>query len=259
MSTTYVRLPVLFVAWREPGSRIFRVVGRLVAIPAEQANRFQFEFSYTAGARIASKAGFQGLRGIGVGNDFDRVVRDKKLPLFFTEEQGSGDALEVLDQFATGVIHPKDDSYEVFSAPYEQGPNAEGDSCYLLNFFIHGLRYLDVDQAKRSSELSKGDSLVVSHEPVPEDPDALAIRTNDKGRVGYLPRYLAPDTRLIENDPCALQIRVLENRGELCPPNRRVQCQLRACWPSGFRPFDLPTFQPIGDATRLFGHNAVLS
>jgi len=147
---------------------------------------------------------------------------------------------------------------EVFSSPYEQGPNAGGDSCYLLNFFIHGLRYLDVDQAKKSSKVSKGDALVVSHEPVPEDPDALAIRTNDKAKVGYLPRNLAPDTRLIENDPYALQIRVLENRGELCPPNRRIKCQLRACWASGFRPFDLPTFQPIGDATRLFGHNAVL-
>ncbi len=258
MASTYVRLPVLFVAWREPVSRIFRVVGRLVAVPSEKCG-FQFEFAYTRGTTIASDAGFQGLPLLDHPLDFDRISSGDVPPKFFMEGHRSDSPLVVLDDLAIGACHPKDESFEVFAAPYEQGPTADGDTCYLLNFYIHGLRYLDQQQSASAEQLAKGDLLVVSHELVDEDPDALAVRTAEGTRVGYLPRYLAPDTRLIEHDDTALQIRVLENLGSHLSPNRRIRCQLRACWPSGFRPFDLPTFQPVGNATRLYGHNAVLT
>jgi len=258
MGSTYVRLPVLFVAWRESESRIFRVVGRLVAVPARNGG-FQFEFAYTQGAAIASNTGFQGLPWLDHPLDFDRITSGEVPPRFFMEGRESDAPLAVLDDLALGACHPTDESFEIFGAPYEQGPTADGDTCYLLNFYIHGLRYLDKKQAGCAEQLAKGDSLVVSHEPVVEDPDALAIRTTEGTRVGYLPRYLAPDTRLIEHDDSALQVRVLENLGSHLSPNRRIRCQLRACWPSGFRPFDLPTFQPVGNAIRLYGHNAVLA
>jgi hypothetical protein len=258
MASTYVQLPVLYVAWCEPDSRIFRVVGRLVVIPKPDTDAIVYEFAYTHGTTIASDAGFTGLPGYETKSGFREVVTGDSPPNFFTPKSGSMETLATLDKLARGEIAACDESFEVFAAPHEQGPNAFGETCYLVNFFVHGVRYLDDDQVQASERLAHGDSLVAVHRPVREDPEAMELRTVEGIQVGYIPRYLAPDTLDSQRSNDRPQIRVLENRGPHSRPNGRLLCQLRACWRSGFRPFDRPTFQPVGNATKLYGHNAMI-
>src|SRR6266540_2683039 len=139
------------------------------------------------------------------------------------------------------------DSLELFPCPVP-----DSDGCFLTKFFLHGLRWLP-SAIERVNRLVRGERLALMLDfQNPHDSNAVAVRTLDQAdwrAIGYVPRYLAYDVRLLahECDPNFMDLRVVRVNNE-APLQQRILCQLNACWPDGFEPCAGEEFQPISES-----------
>jgi hypothetical protein len=137
------------------------------------------------------------------------------------------------------------DNLELFPCPV---PDAEG--CYLNKFFLHGIRYVPDAALERIAALANGERLIPMFDDLnPHDPEAVAVRTADDQRrmlIGYVPRYLAREVRLLCESchPEFIDLRV-ERVNPGAPLQQRLLCRMNSCWPEGFRPCEHDDFQPI--------------
>ncbi len=137
------------------------------------------------------------------------------------------------------------DSLEVFPCPVQ-----DGDGCFLNKFFLHGVRYVPPAAIERINRLTTGDALVMMFDDFNRhDRLAVAVRTDDaeaRFMIGYVPRYLAHDVRLLcsQCHPDFIDLRV-ERVNPTAPLQQRVLCRMNSCWPDGFEPCGGEEFQPI--------------
>ena len=139
------------------------------------------------------------------------------------------------------------DAVEVFACP---SPDADGR--YVSTFFAHGLRWLPPSAKDRIDQLHVGDTLYLKHDEAnPHDADAMMLLTvadDPATKIGFVPRYLAPDIRWLaaragESAPAVTVARVNAD----APLQNRLLCRVRMAWPTGFRPCAGEAFEPVND------------
>ena len=96
-------------------------------------------------------------------------------------------------------------------------------------------------------KLKPGDMLFLVPEPQnPVDPNAMMLQTEDHIGVGYCPRYLLDDVLNIVGKCCGEpQVKIERVNPAPAPLQYRLLCNLTACWPNDFHPFDTEKYQPI--------------
>ncbi len=137
------------------------------------------------------------------------------------------------------------DAVEVFACPE---PDADGR--YVSTFFAHGLRCLPQSAKDRIDRLQAGDPLYVVHDASnAHDADAMtliAAAVDAAIKVGFVPRYLASDIRMLTaraggNVP---RVTVARVNGD-APLQYRLLCRVQMEWPAGFRPCAGKGFEPV--------------
>ncbi len=256
----------LFVAWQQPKSRRYFPVGRLgLAANADSDDIARYEFAYIRGALDAVKEGFQPFLAF---PDLNRVYRSEDLPPFFANrvmprsrpdfanavawlglDPSTADEMTILAR--NGGVRATD-SLELFPRPLLDATTA----CYQTWFLAHGLRYLHPSAHKRIAMLTTDDRLYILPDVQnPADSLALALRSDDRVFVGYVPRYLLEDTwqLLQECGWDVVKVFVDQLNPSPAPLQQRLLCRLEACWPDGFVPFAGPTYQPISAEQKATG------
>lgn len=262
MKTEVGHVQALFVAWQNQSTKQYYPVGRLVS--GLRPDRPQFEFCYLGGAREAQKVGFAPLLAF---SELDRVYRsDELFPLFQNRlmPPGRAEYREYLSNLAMDPEHADPmtmlmrsgggrvtDSLEMFEVPRA----SEQGSPYQTHFLAHGIRYLNHESQQRIGLLQPNDRLLILHDfQNPADELALALRTDDRVIVGYLPRYLLGDAFNLIQTCATVEVFVARVNPTPAPLQQRMLCRLEACWPPGFRPFCDDHYRPIpADATDLSG------
>ena len=251
----------LFIAWRSEGtSGTAAGSGRVGWAPVgllERTSAGGYRFAYTRGAQglpgFHPFPGMADLRAVYESDDlfpiFANRLMNERRPEYKPSLVWSGfDPDNPPDPIALlGVTEglQQTDSLEVFPCPT---PDSHG--CFVNKFFIHGVRYVPPAAIERINRLQVGEPLVMMFDDFNRhDSQAVAVRTDDtEGRlmIGYVPRYLAYDVRLLCSTchPEFIELRV-ERINPSAPLQQRVLCRMNACWPEGFDPCGGEDFQPI--------------
>lgn len=252
-------MTTLFVAWQDPKQRAWYPVGRLTGTSS------LFQFVYTNGAVDArEKSNFGTLPSF---DSFEEVYEsDELFPLFanrvppqsrpdyvaFAEYLNlPGDEYDPIAMLAISGGRRATDALELFPCPE---PDSTGD--YHIRFFAHGLRYFPDESAARIDKLEVGEQLLLLIDfQNPFDANALLLRTDNSssygGRilVGYVPRYLLPETwNLLRSPGDTVRVTVERINRSPAPLQVRLLCNLSTRWPEGYRPFSGKEYQPIAMA-----------
>lgn len=243
-------MKTVFVAWQDPQTRRFVPVGRLT-----QENGV-YKFAYTRGAEEAKN-----FTRFGAMQDLDVVyVSEKLFPLFANRLLPK--SRPEYQQFLTwlGLDAKEQDELEMLARSGGQRatdsleiipcPEPTKDNNYVVQFFIHGLRYLRDKDQDRVSRLSVGDPLFLMRDVQNQhDPMALLMRTGDPiSIVGYCPRYYSGEfsTLLEKLGPKKIKINV-ERVNQDAPSNFKLLCKLIAPWPADFSPFSREQFELVAN------------
>ena len=240
----------LYVAWRpSDASKGWRPVGRLDF--CEPVYRFQ----YTKGAKF----GFHPFPGM---SDLHATYTSVELFPIFANRLLSKSRPEYVEFLRWGAFEGnaqpdplsilgvteglrQTDAIEVFPWPH---PDASG--CFSNKFFLHGIRWLPKSSLDRIAMLESGEPLKLMLDVQNgDDPQAVGLRTEvDRTLIGYFPRYLAQDVWQLLHRCDVSFMHVTVNRvNATAPLQNRVLCQMRACWPEGFRPCSTEEFQPLSE------------
>jgi hypothetical protein len=143
---------------------------------------------------------------------------------------------------ARGGARRATDALEVFEMPLYD----PGRACYETFFLAHGLRYLSPSSLDRIHRLVVSDRLfLVLDFQNPADRRAVALRTEDRTWVGYMPRYLLDDAWNLIQTCGWIEVFVAQVNPAPAPIEQRLLCRLRSCWPTDFRPFCSDAYKPI--------------
>lgn len=197
--------PVLYIAWRDPRSRLILPVGRLI-----RHDDGSYEFTYVKGSEAAKAHGFEPFLAF---PDWGAVYRSESLPAFFQnrvmqssrpdyEEYVTALGLDPALAEPFTVLASNDgrratDQVEVFpELRVDAGGRVHG------RFFARGVRYI-AGAEERIAELCEGDRLLCVREVQnPVNPRAIALRGEKPALVGYCPDYLVDAlTLLLDRDP----------------------------------------------------------
>lgn len=244
-----VGVNALFVAWRPSDpTKGWRPVGRLDY--REQLYRFR----YTKGATRAGFRPFAGMANLHATYTsadlfpiFANRLLSKSRPEYTEflrwgafEGTAQPDPLSIL-----GVTEGlrQTDAIEVFPCPQ---PDASG--CFVNKFFLHGMRWLPKASLDRIATLASGETLkLVLDVQNSDDPKAVGLRTEiDRTLMGYFPRYLAHDVwELLHRCDVSFMHVTVNRLNPTAPLQNRVLCEMRACWPEGFRPCSTEDYQTL--------------
>ncbi len=248
--TEIAEMKTAFLAWHDPGHRWFPV-GRL----SREDNHYTFV--YTRGALAAYEAGFRPLPSFpsfqnsysapGLFTAFTTRLLSQKRPEF--SEFVSWLNLPVKSAQPWEVLvrsggQRQTDAFEVFACP-----ERDTEGRYSVQCFIRGLQHRTAEAIARAEQLQVGERLLVEAEP-DNSADELAVKTltmGDVQHIGYLPRYLAHDVHRLGLD--RLDVAVEHVNLPPTPIQFRVLVRVAAPWPSGFRSFADPEFEPLPDVT----------
>jgi hypothetical protein len=249
------QLQALYVTWQDEGTKKYYPVGRLVAgLGPDQP---EFEFSYLQGAMKARQTGFQALLSF---PKLDQVYRsDELFPLFQNRLMSKGrvEYPEYISNLAVDPAHADPmtvlirsgggratDSLEMFEVPKVL---AEGNP-FQTHFLAHGIRYLHTSSIDRIAALHPDDRLLLTHDfQNPADQGALALRTEDRVIVGYMPRYLLGDAFTLLQSCNVVECYVARVNPPSSPLQQRLLCRLEACWPPEYRPFCTDEYKPLSN------------
>ncbi len=253
-------IPDVYLAWQDSDSRSWFVVGRL-----RRRLDALYEFVYTRGYEQARQnANMQPI--LGFMDSRQRYLSDKLFPLFqnrlmspsreeytaFLERLGLGESprhhLEPLQVLARSGGRRVTDSFKVFPAPLKQSAGG-GRWSYVLNFFVHGIRYVPAEAQKRVSQCEVGERLLLLADWQNEfDPNAMMLRTRQDGYLlGWLPRYYCADIAVLRERKLPISVVVERVNSVSSPTGQRLLCRLTAPWPENFRAFDSPEYEPLSD------------
>jgi len=249
----------LFVAWQDPRSRGYFPIGRLRIVEGGEG----YEFRYTRGVEQAHAQGFRPLIGL---DDLLAIHTSPRLFPVFANRVPSTHREDRREYLASFGLDPATaepfqilaisgdrratDKLELFPAPKQSAETGE----YRTTIFVHGLRHLPRESQERALRLAPGDQLLIMLDlQNPFDPQAIALRTADDGPdrclVGYLPRYIRSDAwKLLAGcggPHASIEVRVRRANQPPVPLDQRILCDVVACWPDGFTPFDEAPYIPI--------------
>lgn len=246
----------LFVAWQQPDTRRFHPVARLARV-SEGACDHCFEFAYIQGAIQAQADGFQPFLAFPNLNEVyrsrslfptfaNRLMSESRMeyPLYL-ERLGLGpDKADPFDVLGRSGGSRATDAVELFPLPTFD-PDSGGYTTYFLS---HAVRHLSREAHERIHRLQPNEPLLVMFDCQNQfDPSAVALRTEDRIIVGYMPSYLLEDAfTLYEN--CGseyFQVFVEKVNAHPAPMQQWLLCRLEACWPDNFVPFSTDRYQPI--------------
>ncbi len=245
-------MTTLYLVWRQPSQRWWPI-GRLTR------HEEHYVFTYTRGAQSARTAGFQPLV------EFPALGRTYCSPTLFPVFQNrlyaenrrehadiqrwadltGPDATDPLVVLARTLGPRVTDMFEVFAKP-----EATTDGRYSAVFFAHGLAHRSAAERALALTLLPGTHLWLDPDDANAvDPYALRLLSAGGTQVGFVPRYLNHDFRLLRaacasGGPRATVRRVNSD----APPQFHLLCSLEARWPAGFEPCAQEEYQAI-DAT----------
>ncbi len=244
--------PPLYIAWRsgDPAKARWGPVGRL------EFDSGVYRFVYTRGARtMPGFAPFPGLPRLD-----DVYESDDLFPIFQNRllSKSRPEYRAFLAWSGFNPDHPPEplvllgvtegirqtDSLELFPCPT---PDSEGR--YLTRFFLHGVRWMPEPSIQRIARLQPDETLRLMLDiSNPYDRLAVAVRTEDRFMIGYVPRYLAREVQMlcVTCHPDFIQLNV-ERANPGAPMQMRVLCRMNACWPPDFHPCAGEEFRPIVD------------
>ncbi len=248
---------ILFVAWQDQ-DYAYHPVGRLVRTHGGTDTRF--EFAYIHGAITARDS--SGFRPFMAFPDFNRVYRSRDLFPFFTNrlmqpsrpdyaayignlglDPSMADPFAILARSGGGRAT---DSIEVF--PY---PTFSPEIGYETIFCAHGVRWLPEFVREHILTLQPNQPLLIMMDcQNPVDPNAIALRTENKIMVGYIPGYLLADAATLRQS-CPFDSHTIKVLRANTPPatlQQRLVCHLAICCPDNFVPYSTETYQPIAPA-----------
>lgn len=241
----------LYVAWRSPETRAIYPVGRLTLTPAAP----QYEFVYIEGARSAQAHGFTPFAGL---PELEQTyLSDELFPLFANRvmsgtrpdyrdyvarlglDPGHAAALDILARSAG--LRPED-KLEFFAPPQRTAETGK----LVWHFLARGIRYMPMAE-ERVSRLQPGDRLRWMLDRQNEfDPLAVALRTEDRYLIGYVPFYFVGDMASLVQEGKDLVIRVEKVNLRPAPIHHRVLCRLEGKWADEFMPFSSRQYRPLG-------------
>jgi hypothetical protein len=247
-----IRTSTLFVAWFDPARRLVMPVGRLVR--KRDAAGDLYEFSYIRGALEAQERGFLPFLAF---PELRRLYRSRTLFPFFANrlmQPTRPDYGEYLRSLALEGESPDDltilgrgggrretDRVEVIAAPSRDDLTGE----YTTHFLARGIQYFPSAEA-RILRLAPGERLWWMLDAQNEvNPNAVALRTEDRCLVGYLPDYLVTDIVQLIARRAPMNVRVERVNPPPVPTHYRLLCKLTAAWPEGFEPLSGERFQPL--------------
>lgn len=242
----------VFVAWQDPVSRRYFPTGRLSRVMSEAGVLYRFD--YVRGAVDAYSQGFRPFEAFPAMN---RCYEDDRLfPMFanrlippnrsdyapFVRALGlDPDRADPLDILARSGGRRATDGLEMFSRPV---PLGKGQSCVAC-FAVHGVRHMPRSAADRILSLGNGDKLYLLHDRQnPVDSHALLLRTVDYVNVGFVPRYLVPDTwELMQGtDPQDVEFSVDRVNPPPVAVQQRLMCRMHC---PGEASFHDPLLRPL--------------
>lgn len=253
------RTPVLYLAWQDSlDSRRWFVVGRLRRLSGSF-----YEFVYTQGYEQARQsAGMQPILGFMEPNQ--RYISEKLFPLFQNRLMSSNreeyavhierlglnqdpqSPPEPLQILARSGGRRTTDSFELFPAPMKH--QMENGTCeYLIDFFVHGMRYVPAEAQVRAGKCESDERLLLLADWQNRfDAHSLMIRTEfDNHLLGWVPRYYAADISSMREHKLPVEVRVERVNTASSPIQQRLLCRLTAPWPANFRPFASPEYVPL--------------
>lgn len=244
----------LYVAWQDQKSRRYFPVGRLTYRGAGASPAFTF--CYLHGVQEAKQSGFAGFpefpderrtyRSNTLFSTFSNRLMARSRPDFgmYVNRLGLPTSADPLDILARSGGRRATDDIELFHAPHQAA-----DGCYETYFLVHGIRYLPEACHNRIASLKQQETLLLMADfQNPHDEMALALRSLDRFIVGYLPRYLCPDSWTLIQECSQIEIDVQQVNMPPAPLQQRLLCRMKSCWPQGFTPFSTAEFTPF-DAT----------
>ena len=246
---------VVFLAWQDPASRAWFPIGRLTCEGGEH-----YRFVYTRGfLRAREAAGLAPLIGF---PEVEQIYESSELfPLFknrimsrqredyssYLERMALPEAPSPLSLLARSAGRRTTDSFEIFPYPLVRGE--QGDLRFRVDFFVHGIRHMPKEAAARAGELAPGARLyLVSDWQNPEDPQAVAVRTEDKVLLGYVPRYYGEDLERLRQVRAPARVEVLQVNLPPAPVQQRLLVRLDAPWAARTAPLSSDVYQPLADA-----------
>ena len=243
----------LFVAWQNPETRRFTPVARLAQIVGDDCEDC-FEFVYIQAAHEAMQQGFlpflafPELEGLYRSRQLFPMFANRILPASrpdfadYLEQLGlpSATSSPVLILSRSGGRRATD-TLELFPLP-----TFEPEIGYRTWFWAHALRHLSQISHDRITQLQTQERLYVMYDVQnPVDPMALALRTEDRAVVGYMPAYLLDDTHELLQTCSFCQVYVDRINPPPAPIQQRLLCRLESCWPTGFVPYSTARYQPL--------------
>jgi hypothetical protein len=251
---------VVFLAWQDPASRAWFPIGRLSCEGGEH-----YRFVYTRGyLKAHGEAGLVPLIGF---SDVHQVYESSELfPLFknrimsrqredypsYVARMALPEAPSPLSLLARSAGRRSTDSFEIFPWPLVRGE--QGDLRFRVDFFVHGIRHMPPAAATRAGDLAPGERLLLLFDwQNPEDPRAVALRTEDKVLLGYAPRYYGEDLERLRSERAPARVEVLQVNLPPAPIQQRLLVRLDAPWTARTEPLSSEAYQPLADAPRLAG------
>ena len=254
MSAVTTAAPVLYVAWRDPRSRLILPVARLL-----RTEDGTYEFAYVKGSEEAAEHGFESFLAF---PDRYSVYRSDSLPPFFQNRVMQSSRPDYAEYVTALGLDPRvtepftllasndgrraTDQVEVFPEL-----RVDADGRVHGRFLARGVRHIDGAE-ERIAKLSDGDRLFcVRDVQNGVNPHAIALRTEKQAIVGYCPEYLADElTQLLERDPGLLVTVERVNRPP-APRHHRLLLSLEAQAP-GYPGLRGGRYEPlVDDATPL--------
>jgi len=243
----------VYIAWRaHDEDKTWSPIGRL-----DREDENHYLFLYTQGSKRTDFKPFPGM------TDLSQVYRSKELFPMFSDRLlnsrrqeyqnvlkwsgfSSADSPDPLAILQVTEGRRSTDYYEVFPRPV---PDENG--MYRFRFFLHGIEWLHLNSQQRGNTLKTGDRLLCMYDIQNSyDEHAVALRTeDDRTIVGYLPRYLARDLKELVNGCDPEYVNIVVNRiNQSAPLQFRILCDMTACWPGEYVPFQRNDFVPIPEA-----------
>lgn len=242
----------VFLAWQDSESRAWFAIGKLTF----EADGL-YRFVYTGGFEDARRsAGLTPL--IGFPDERQTYESSELFPLFKNrimsrsrQEYKSyvtrldlpeeGPALSLL---ARSAGRRTTDSFEIFPHPLVQGPG--GKARYTIDCFVHGIRHMPSSAEQRALQLEVGERLLLMPDVQnPQDPSAVALRTEDKVLLGYVPRYYCADLEALRLAQARTVVTVVRVNPAPAPVQQRVLVHLDAPWTVQSLPFQQRQYQPL--------------
>jgi len=238
-------MTTLYIAWQDPQKRNWHTVGRLTK------EKDMYCFVYTRGALASSRFTYFGRMF-----DLHKPYYSHELFPLFANRVLNRSRSEYPDYLRWLALNP-DIQQEPMQLLARSGGKRRTDELYVfpypevndsgqmeIYFLSHGLRHLSTESLCRIERLKDGERLSFRHEiENTHDQFALILESKESTKVGYCPRYLNRDLKMIlDNTNISLSLARLNLDA---PLQFRLLCKAEFTMPSGVEVFASNEYQVL--------------